>query len=533
MCGIFAYFSQNNLSAEDIKCLKMAAGKSQHRGPDNTQYKISETALLCFHRLKINDMSNDGNQPMSLVHDDITLICNGEIYNYKELIKENEFQMNSMSDCEVILHMYKKYGIHTTIASLDGVFAFVIVDNITNKVFVGRDPFGVRSLYIGRDEKGISVASELKSLHDISTNVSCFPPGQYVELTSNATTRYYNYTWPQHEDADDVHIMEKINLLLREATKKRTLSDRPVGCLLSGGLDSSLITALVAEHYPKGSLKTFSIGLEGSADLKYAKIVADFIGTDHHEVIISESDMLAALEEDIQQIESYDTTTVRASTPMYLLSKYIKEHTDVAVIFSGEGSDEASGSYMYFHNAPSGREFKAESERLMEDLHYFDVLRCDKSTAGAGLEVRVPFLDKSFLEYYMAINPNKKMPKAYNIEKYLLRKAFEHDNILPNEVLWRIKEGMSDGVSGKKRAWFQVIQAHVDGILSDDEFTHQQASYEHAPPNIKESLYYRQIFDTYYPGRAQLMPYYWLPKWSGDVLEPSARVLNCYSNTDS
>jgi asparagine synthase (glutamine-hydrolysing) len=539
MCGIFAYFGNNKLTTKDILELHACAMKSKHRGPDNTvSRQLDDKTYLVFHRLKINDQSDNGNQPLNHPNDlDLTLICNGEIYNYKDLVKENNFQMNSSSDCEVILHMYKKYGIEKTIKSLDGVFGFVLIDRKLQKTYVARDPFGVRALYIGTSDtdftnnNSICISSEMKSIVGISSNIKQFPPGNYYELESNTYTEYHQYNYPIHPEQDTNVIMENIRSLLIKATEKRLLSDRPIGCLLSGGLDSSLITALVARYYPKGELKTFSVGLAGSVDLKYAKMVADYLGTDHHEVIVTEEEMLAEIKSDIKQIECYDTTTVRASTPMLLLSKYIRDNTDVCVIFSGEGSDEASGSYMYFHNAPSPADFKVESERLMKDLCYFDVLRCDKSTAGAGLEVRVPFLDRDFLDYYMSIDPKFKMPKSYHIEKFLLREAFKEENILPDEVLWRIKEGMSDGVSSKKRSWYEIIQADVDDKMSDREFSILQNKYSHNVPLIKESMFYREIFEDHYENMGQTTPYYWLPKWSGDVIEPSARVLNCYSQS--
>ena len=258
--------------------------------------------------------------------------------------------------------------------------------------------------------------------------------------------------------------------------------------------------------------------------------VAEHLGEDH-ELILTEDEMLNAIEDTIYQIGSWDTTTIRASTPMFLLSKYIKQNSDVTVVFSGEGSDEASGSYMYFHNAPDSNQFKSECERLIADLKYFDVLRCDRSTAGAGLEVRVPFLDKAFLSYYMSINPELKRPKgSERIEKYLLRKAFDGMDLLPNEVLWRVKEGMSDGVSSQTRGWFEIIQEHAEAHVSDEELLHCAAQYELNPPQSKESLWFRNVFNKHYPNNDEIIPYYWLPKWCGNVTEASARVLNCYNH---
>jgi len=539
MCGIFGFINNGSLSSEQIKLLNEFAMKCQHRGPDNTRDKlINENIYLVFHRLMINDVSERGDQPISHPEDSkLTLICNGEIYNYKDLASDNDFNMKSTSDCEIILHMYKKFGIETTVKSLDGVFAFILVDETLNRVWAARDPIGVRSMYIGETETSTCVASELKSLTTGDTslvnNIRQFPPGHYCDITDSQNktfTKYYDYNYPTNLDTNTEVIMSNIKNLLIKATEKRLLSERKIGCLLSGGLDSSLIAGILCKFYNPAELSTFSIGLEGSEDLKYAKIVADYLGTDHHEVIVTEEEMLNTLEKDIEMIESYDTTTVRASTPMYILSKYIRDNTDVVVIFSGEGSDESSGSYMYFHNAPDATEFKKETVRLMEDLCYFDVLRCDKSTAGAGLEVRVPFLDKEFLQYYLSIKPILKMPKTFKVEKYLLRKAFESAAIIPSEVLWRQKEGMSDGVSGKKKAWFEIIQNKVSINMSDREFNMLSGKYNHNSPQIKESLYYREVFCDYYGDCDTTIPYYWLPKWSGDITEPSARVLNCYDN---
>ena len=262
-------------------------------------------------------------------------------------------------------------------------------------------------------------------------------------------------------------------------------------------------------------------------------MVADHIGSNHHEVIVTEREMLNAIESTIKKTETYDTTTIRASVPMTLLSEYISKNSDAVVIYSGEGSDEASGSYLYFHNAPNELEFKKETFRLLDDLCYFDVLRCDKSTASAGLEVRVPFLDKEFLEYYMSIDPKYKLASHNGIEKWLLRSAFDDGKLLPDSVLWRVKEAMSDGVSSQKKGWFEIIQENVEEMYTDDEFIKRQQTYKWNPPMFKEALYYREIFNKYYPEREKTIPYYWLPKWSGDVVDPSARVLtNVYKNDE-
>ena len=542
MCGIFAYISSepidndclNNINVEGMKCKK--------RGPDNTVTRtIDNNKFLMFHRLKINDMSELGNQPIVHPEDfNITVICNGEIYNWKKLADENNFITKSTSDCEIIVHMYKKYGIEHTIKSLDGVFAFVLIDKTKNLIFAGRDPIGVRSFYIGTNENAIVLGSECKNLDKLCDSIIQFKPGTYICVKESklpkkpddiSFIRYYDMVY-NLVNTNENDIMKQIRDKLDKSISKRLLSDRPIGCLLSGGLDSSLITALVVKKFNK-PLKTFSVGLKDSVDLKYAKKVADYLGTEHHELIISYEDMFNAIPEVIKEVETYDITTIRASTPMYLLSKYVKDTTDVTVLFSGEGSDEASGSYMYFHNAPDEAKFQEEILRLMQDLSYFDVLRCDKSTAGTGLEVRVPFLDREFLNFYLGIAPRFKLPKNYKMEKYLLRKAYDGMNLLPDEVLWRSKEGMSDGVSSQTKPWYEIIQSNIDALITDQEFIENKGNYNHNPPQIKEAYYYRKIFDSYLNDRGEILPYYWLPKWSGDIVDPSARVLKVYKETST
>lgn len=294
---------------------------------------------------------------------------------------------------------------------------------------------------------------------------------------------------------------------------------------MSGGLDSSLISAIAKRYYRKDTpLHTFAIGMTGSPDLKYAKIVADFIGSVHHEILVTPDELIAELEHCVYQIETYDTTTIRASTPMLLMTKWITTHTDVKVIMSGEGSDEASGSYMYFHNAPSTDAFHDETIRLLKELPFFDVQRCDKSIAAHGLEARVPFLDRVFLEMYMQICPTLKVCRFGN-EKYLLRKAFENIDILPKEVLWRRKEAFSDGISMQTKSWFQIIQERCEHLYSDQDLKEASKKYPVNPPLFKEALYYRDIFSKHYPNRDNIIPHYWLPKWSGDIKDPSARHL--------
>ena len=528
MCGIFAYLSITKIDTDLKNKLIDELIKTKHRGPDNTKYRLeNEKTFLGFHRLCINDTSERGDQPITHPKNfNISLICNGEIYNYSKLKLEYNIVTDSNSDCEIILHLYEKFGFSKTISLLDGVFACVLVDLTKDTIYVARDPLGVRSLFIGENTNGdIGFASELKSIHELCETIIQFKPGHIWDSKTKEYTKYYTRELTNVVESEELiktTIREKLGL----AVEKRLMSDRKIGCLLSGGLDSSLIAAQLANLY-EDKLETFSIGLEGATDLKFAKLVADHIGSNHHEVIVTEREMLNAIESTIKKTETYDTTTIRASVPMTLLSEYISKNSDAVVIYSGEGSDEASGSYLYFHNAPNELEFKKETFRLLDDLCYFDVLRCDKSTASAGLEVRVPFLDKEFLEYYMSIDPKYKLASHNGIEKWLLRSAFDDGKLLPDSVLWRVKEAMSDGVSSQKKGWFEIIQENVAEMYTDDEFIKRQQTYKWNPPMFKEALYYREIFNKYYPEREKTIPYYWLPKWSGDVVDPSARVNKC------
>ena len=541
MCGIFYAFGNYYKDSE----LKSQGELIKHRGPDDLSVLKTGQHYFMFHRLKINDLSDNGNQPFSI--DDCVLICNGEIYNSTQLNNTYGFRTKSKSDCETIIHAYRRFGIQWTIDNLDGVFAFVLYDKRNDVVYIGRDRIGVRSLYYGYSQTSIGfyVSSEMKSLHGMCDKIFPFPPGNYGKLTdiiiSNVQpkftlTRYHHYDYPEMKvDVDEEDLYGMIRYYLRSAVKKRLMSDRPIGCFLSGGLDSSLITALVAEHYPPNKLETFSVGLKDSPDLLYARKVAEHLQTKHHEIIVTEEDMIKAIPAVISHIESYDTTTVRASTPMFLMSKYVKENTDVTVVYSGEGSDEASGSYLYFHNAPDDISFTCEAKRLVSDLHRFDVLRCDKTTAAHSLEVRVPFLDKEFMKFYMSIPAKFKkvrpMENGKMMEKYILRKAFDVKyrgrDILPSDVLWRTKEALSDGVSKVNRSWHEIINEFLDGQELETIQCH------HNPYSHKDQHYFRQVFEFFYKDRGELIPYYWLPKWCGDNNnESSARNLGVYKDLE-
>ena len=523
MCGIFAVLEKNPLTYSKLKDAGMV---SQHRGPDNTSHtmNISDNIsfFLMFHRLSINGLTPSGNQPMILNrYPNITLMANGEIYNYKQLAEKYNFELTTGSDCEIIIHLYNKLGIDECIKQLDGVFAFVIIDNSRNLFVIGHDPIGIRELYWSTNNNGIYVGSELKNLSNITENIELFPPGTYciydIENDTYITKKYYNLDFkPLYNN--DIMIINTIKEKLFNSVKKRLLSDREIGCLLSGGIDSSIITLITSQIIGPNKLRTFSIGLDGSPDLIAAKKVAKHLGTNHTEVVVTEQELLDAIPDTIKQIETYDITTVRASTPMFLLSKYIKENTEITVILSGEGADEASGSYLYFHKAPSPLAFQEECLRLIKDVQHFDVLRGDKTTAGASLEIRVPFFDKEFINFYMSINPNKKIPRD-GYEKYLLRKSYEDE--LPHEIIWRRKEGFSDGVSSKKKSWYEIINEYVKNKIVDLRF-----DYDYLPPPSDEAAWYRSLFEEYYPGHEKIVPYYWQPKWiNTNNNNPSGRLL--------
>lgn len=581
MCGIFAYFKK--ASSPSGTGPSTNADCIRHRGPDETR-KITVSTQnpegelqLVFHRLAINGMTPAAGQPF-MSDDHVYLLANGEIYNYVALqqrLADSLPPSKSDSDCEVILQLYLEFGIEKTINLLDGEFAFCIVDLRVNRIYVGRDHVGVRALYYLKAPGKFAVCSELKGLMGLNDETS----GGYVPVDQFPNRHYgvYDMTTEQFsilpyetfftmplttDEYSEIDHMHYIPHLLRRAVHKRLMCERTtkeglpaVGSFLSGGLDSSLVAALAQDLLrDRGPIHTFSIGFKDAPDLLAARDVARHIGSIHHEHVVTPDYMLSLLPEVIRQIESYDITSVRASAFMYALSKYIREqHPNIVVLLSGEGPDEASGSYMYFYNAPSHEEFSQETFRLLDDLRYFDCLRGDKATAGHSLEIRVPFLDQNFLNYYMlCVHPKYKMiPRKQDgtggMEKYILRKSFEcmtgSDNrlLLPNEIIWRLKEAMSDGVSNRDEgsSWFQLIQAHIRK-LKDSARTSMYHAFKDAPVETGVDLereWYREVFDRYYPGCSHLVPYYWLPRWSYDskgapVQDPSARVLSVYRSGD-
>ena len=579
MCGIFYYEavgSDKRIPMSTLHQLQSNFAKISHRGPDNSRFVVNGQRCIGFHRLAINGLTASGDQPFSLL--DCELVCNGEIYNHTNLIEKYGFTCVSDSDCEVVIHLYRLFNgdICATLRELDGVFSLVLIDRERDLVHVARDPFGVRSLYIGSSsdyECDMSVASEMKALQHCD-RVEQFPGGCYMTVSKNDQSRFETHLQSYYPDlhlderqevpyiynfgtallVEDVNASPEVletracvlvRNLFELAVCKRLMSERPVGCLLSGGLDSSIVTALVVKFMAQAQqevqqeahqeakqsiVDTYAIGLEGSVDLKWARRVSEYLGTRHHEVCLTEQQFLDAIDATVYQIESYDTTTVRASVGNYLVSKYIYDNTDNVVIFCGDMSDEIFGSYRGFTKAPSDHEFARENGRMVRDVRCFDLLRSDKSISGAGLEARVPFADKPFLEFVMSLPPWMKRfgeGAEYAVEKHLLRKAF--GSLLPEDVMWRRKEAFSDGVSGHERTWVQIIKEYVDQRVSDTEVSlaNELQKFKHNAPYDKESYYYRTVFERHFPGkgRAETIPYFWRHPFCEGVLDPSARLL--------
>ena len=585
MCGIFTLLNNNNTNYTNQFIIDNF-NKGRGRGPEFSKLeRIGLKQIMGFHRLAINGLNSKSNQPM--IMDDITLICNGEIYNYKELYEMMNVTPTTDSDCEVIMHLYKRYGIDQTLQMLDGVFAFVLCDYDINtdcaKTYVARDPYGVRPLYFLYNENDshheqninnpdfslnnkteykqnlIGFASEIKMLYAFKSDkhiIDHFEPGTYSlyilphvvssEWIFNKKERYHTYGFNTiMYNIDDVKnendmrsIYRNIQYYFTNAIKKRCyITERPIACLLSGGLDSSLVTALVNEYNKDISidpLETYSIGLEGSEDLKYAKIVADYLGTKHTEIVLKEEDFISAINQVIYTIESYDTTTVRASIGNYLLGKYISENSNAKVIFNGDGSDELCGGYLYMHECPDEIEFDKETRRLLKNIHAFDVLRSDKCISSHGLEPRTPFLDRSWVQYYLSIHPSVRFhPKNKQCEKYLLRNAFSKQYcknsdgrpILPDEILWRTKEAFSDGVSKNTRSLNNIIQ---DFILTNIESEKKIDKNIIISKREIEKKYYKFLFNSHYKDIDNIIPYYWMPRYV-NATDASARTLDIYS----
>jgi len=574
MCGIWFYLkrSKGKISVEMYQKLNDSFNKIENRGPDNKifrsiSYHQSIKGIVGFHRLAIMDPSPIGNQPFSYndLIDNIIVVCNGEIYNHKELIIEHDLHPNSKSDCEVIIELYKKYrDVDKIVNLINGEYSFVIYHRsaFDNKIqlFAATDQISVRPLFIGKiNNKDIDTevdfvfSSEMKGL-ECCDSIERIKPGHIlkisyydIQLYGMQYEKYYEYKYyPYYEfnysnkNTDALsNIYSEITQRLSNAVKKRIQSDRPIGCLLSGGLDSSLVACLLARHMKEidstKNIDYFSIGNSDAPDVVNAILVFNHIkkninpNVTHYVYDISFEEALDIIPEVIRAIETYDITTIRASTWQYLLAKKISENTNVKVILNGDGADEIEMGYQYFKNAPNATEAQLETEKLIKELHLYDCLRVDRAISYHGLEARVPFLDIEFFDYYMKINPELKMPTE-GIEKYLIRKAFEIEdpNLLCKEVLWRKKEAFSDGVSKHIKSWYEIIQENVEKLITDEEYNRERTKYIHLPPVSKESYYFRKIYEENYKNRENIIEHFWLPNWSGNITEPSARVLKVY-----
>jgi len=612
MCGIWGLLSLGKITYDEA-LLYSKFNSIKSRGPDRSTFITNPNYIVGFHRLAIMDPSIQGDQPFSYSYyytgssnsnkylRTIYLITNGEIYNWEKLrtepdiqesCKKTNYHYRSNSDCEVLLPMFMRYivpdsysqdeelfqsGLKDMISRLDGEFAFAIYDihqNITTSnthvnLWLGRDRFGIRPLFFTKlNDYTVGFGSELKSLVGIETypkqnKVEQIDPrswyywggslDQSKQLVSHNKFYYSVGNLPLVRNPDPTDVYRMCRTLLTKSVVDRLHADREIGCLLSGGLDSSLIAAIASQELKKQGrvLRTFSIGMEGSPDVKYAKIVASHIGSSHTNFEIPEDEWVNSIKEVIRISETFDKTTVRATTGQYLISKKIAETTNIKVLLIGDGSDEATGGYLYFHKAPNPMALHFETQRLLHWIHYFDVLRADRGIASNGLEARVPFLSHDWINFYFQVDPIMRIPKAHTLstgqsnvyEKYLLRKSFDGTGLLPECVLWRKKEAFSDGVSSESRSWYQIVQEKAEHEISDEQFKHLVQSYyenyknltgeDIVIPDTKEALYYHLVFDEFYPSQYHTIPYYWMPKWIDGATDPSARTLSIYKDVEN
>ncbi len=510
MCGIVCAFDLKQKSEELRPQVLEMSKKIRHRGPDWSGIYSDDKAILAHERLAIVDPAS-GKQPLYSEDKKLILAANGEIYNHRELRKqfEGKYNFQTESDCEIILALYQKKGVDF-IDDMNGIFGFAIYDVDKDEYFVARDHMGIIPLYIGWDKHGtFYVASELKALEGYCTKIELFPPGHYLSSKDGEFVRWYNRDWFEYEAVkENKTSIKAIKDALEAAVHRQLMSDVPYGVLLSGGLDSS-VTSAVAKKYAEmrvesddtqaawwPQLHSFSVGLEGSPDLAAAQVVADHIGTVHHEIKFTIQEGLDAIRDVIYNLETYDITTIRASTPMYLMARVIKS-MGIKMVLSGEGADELFGGYLYFHKAPNPQEFHEETVRKLKKLHMYDCLRANKSLASWGIEGRVPFLDKEFMDVAMRINPQDKMINGERMEKWVVRKAFE--DMLPESVAWRQKEQFSDGVG---YSWIDTLKEVVEKEVTDEQMANAHFRFPIQTPQNKEEFYYRSIFTEHFPSDA-------------------------------
>ena len=508
MCGILGIFNlQQDVETLRPQALNMSK-KQRHRGPDWSGIFTCEDAILVHERLSIVDPTS-GKQPLFSTDGTLALAVNGEIYNHRQLKKElnKPHTFQTQSDCEVIIALYQEHGVNF-IDKLNGIFAFALYDHEKNTYLIARDHMGIIPLYIGWDQYGnFYVASEMKALSGVCNKIEVFPPGHYLHSLDGQIKPWYKREWVDYDNVkDNTTDIQKVKVAFEEAVNRQLMSDVPYGVLLSGGLDSSIVSAIAkkyaARRIESGGLKdawwpqlhSFAIGLKGSPDLAAAQKAADHIGTVHHEVYFTIQEGLDALSDVVYHTETYDVTTIRASTPMYLLARVIKS-MGIKMVLSGEGSDEIFGGYLYFHKAPDAKAFHEETVRKVGKLHLYDCLRANKSLAAWGVEGRVPFLDKEFMDIAMRLNPKDKMSGNGKIEKYILRKAFE--DYLPDEIAWRQKEQFSDGVG---YGWIDTLKMVTSEKVSDEQLKNASFRFPINTPKTKEEYYYRSLFAEHFPG---------------------------------
>lgn len=510
MCGIVGIFDIKEQSSELRKKALRMSQKIRHRGPDWSGIYCGSHAILCHERLSIVDPQS-GKQPLYSPDGKQVLAVNGEIYNHQQIRQEtaSEYEYQTGSDCEVILALYRAHGINF-LERLSGIFAFALYDEERDEYLIARDPIGVIPLYIGHDKDGKTyVASEFKALEGFCDEYEPFLPGHYLYSREGVMRRWYTRDWMQYDSVkDNPADIDKLRVGLQEAVKQQLMSDVPYGVLLSGGLDSSIISAIAQKYAAKRvedggqtgawwpRLHSFAVGLKGAPDLEKARCVAEHIGTVHHEINYTIQEGLDAIRDVIYFTETYDVTTVRASTPMYLLARVIKS-MGIKMVLSGEGADEIFGGYLYFHKAPSAQAFHEETVRKLSKLHWYDCLRANKSLSAWGVEGRVPFLDRDFLDIAMRLNPQAKMCPGDVMEKKILRKAFA--DMLPEEIAWRQKEQFSDGVG---YSWIDTLKKITSEQVSDEQMAHAAERFPIHTPLCKEEYFYRSIFEEHFPSKS-------------------------------
>ena len=510
MCGIVCAFDVKESTDVLRPQLLEMSKKVRHRGPDWSGIYADEKAILAHERLAIVDPAS-GKQPLFNEKGNLVLAANGEIYNHRELRKqfEGKYNFQTESDCEIILALYQEKGVDF-LDEMNGIFGFAIYDSEKDEYFIARDHMGIIPLYMGWDQNGtFYVASELKALEGVCTKIELFPPGHYLHSSDGELKQWYSRDWMEYDAVKDNQTsIDELKEALEAAIHRQLMSDVPYGVLLSGGLDSSITSAVAKKYSQKRiesgdtkdawwpQLHSFSVGLEGSPDLAAARIVANHIDTVHHEIKFTIQEGLDAIKDVIYNLETYDITTIRASTPMYLMARVIKS-MGIKMVLSGEGADELLGGYLYFHKAPNDKEFHEETVRKLSKLHMYDCLRANKSLAAWGIEGRVPFLDKEFIDVAMRINPKDKMINGERMEKWVIRKAFE--DMLPESVAWRQKEQFSDGVG---YSWIDTLKEVVNEKVSDEQLANAEFRFPLQTPTTKEEFYYRSIFEKHFPSDA-------------------------------